>query len=164
MRGALLVALAACVLTGCSTSGMQFRADTRVRIVAPANEATVRLPVTIRWSAQDLTAPAGTSFAMFVDRAPIAPGESVDSLASGDRPCQRTPGCPDENYFNRRHVYTTDKSAVTLEGLIDTRPPSRPGALDRHEVIVILLDSTRHRLGESFYRVDFNVDRSDHAI
>jgi hypothetical protein len=166
------------LLPACGTGDLQLRADTRVRFVAPAQDSTVHLPMTVRWSVRDFTVlPASASaspaaaprrdaglFAVFVDRAPIRPGQSVSSLADGDKPCLRTPGCPNEAYLNSRHVYTTRTPELTIEGLADTRPVHRPSAKDRHEVIVVLLDSLQRRIGESFYRLDFVVDRTDQQL
>lgn len=153
-RAAALVAVAV-VLGGCSVSGLAFRDDDRVRIVEPDDRAEATLPVTIRWTAEDLDSDGGGPFfAVFVDRAPIAPGQSLSVLA--DETCENTPGCPDLAYFQDRHVYVTDDQEVTVEAL-PARSGQRTAADDRHEATIVVIDADGRRRGEAAYTVEFTV-------
>ena len=145
------------VLAGCSVSGLAFRADDRVDIVEPEDRAETTLPVTIRWTADDVEADdGGPYFAVFVDRAPIRPGQSLRALA--DDSCNRTEGCPDLAYFRDRHVYVTDELEVTIDAL-PVRSGQRTAADNRHEATIILLDADGRRLGEAAYTVEFTVEQ-----
>ena len=122
------------------TFDVSFREDDRVTIVAPKDRATVTQPVTMQWEVTEfeITGPGSPSgsdrgfFAVFVDRNPIAPGKSLDSVASDDSSCRRTPGCPDEAYLNNHGVFTTTDTAIVLPPLVDTRPRGRAGVSDWH--------------------------------
>ena len=143
------------LLTGCSVGGLAFREDDRVDIVEPADRAEATLPVTIRWTADEVEADdGGPFFAVFVDRAPIRPGQSLRALA--DDTCNRTEGCPDIAYFRDRHVYVTDELEVTLDAL-PARSGQRTAADDRHEATIILVDAEGRRRGEAAYTVEFTV-------
>ena len=153
-RLALVAAIVS--LAGCSVTDLAFEEDDRVDIVEPADRADATLPVTIRWTADDLDdAEGGPFFAVFVDRAPIRPGQSLRSLA--DEACNRTDGCPDLAYFRDRHVYVTDDLEVTVDAL-PAQSGQRTAADDRHEATIILLDGEGRRLGEAAYTVQFTVD------
>jgi hypothetical protein len=70
-------------LSGCSLSGLNFREDTRVDVIAPADRSQVALPLTVEWTVRDFDG----SFAVFVDRAPQPPGRSVAWLFRNDDGC-----------------------------------------------------------------------------
>lgn len=156
MRWAAAIALAA-ALSGCSVSGLAFQEDHRVRIVSPKDRAEVELPVTIRWTTEDLEPASGDDsyFAVFVDRAPIAPGENLRSLA--DDSCNRTEGCPDLEYFRDRYVLVTDTTSVTLDA-VPNRGGQRTSAKDRHEATIVLIDADGRRIGEAAFTVEFTVE------
>jgi len=151
-----LLPLIVLTVGGCGGGGLQFREDKRVDITAPSDRARVVAPVDVRWTTRGLVLgePDGpTQFAVFVDRAPIHPGQSLSAL--GDDACRRTPGCPDEAYLRERFVYLTRKTAVTLETLPATSTSNRTGAKDTHEVTIVLLDADGHRHGEAAWSVEF---------
>jgi len=155
-RLALALALATAA-SGCAVNGLAFRNDDRVDIVAPKDRAEVTLPVTIRWTADDLDdAGGGPFFAVFVDREPIKPGQSLRAIA--DDSCNRTAGCPDLAYFEDRYVFVTDENAVTLDALPRKGSSSRESAQDRHEATVILVDAEGRRIGEAAYTVEFTLE------
>jgi hypothetical protein len=154
-RAARVAAVAALALPGgCSVSGLNFREDTRVDIVAPADRAEVTLPVTIEWTVHDFD---GT-FAVFVDRAPQPPGRSTAWLFRNDDGCVPSSGCPDAGYMEARGIYLTDQTRVVIEGI-----PRLTGddVRERHEATVILLDEHGERSGESAFSVEFEVEREN---
>ena len=103
--GARLPALAAAsILAGLAAGcGGQLRVDDRVRFTTPPDGARVATPLLISWSVdrkrfRPVAFDGSTSgrrgvFAVFVDAAPMRPGQHVDSLAQGDRICETSPGC-----------------------------------------------------------------------
>jgi hypothetical protein len=153
--GAALV-LVTLGLGACGGEGrLAFTRDERVEIVQPDNESEVRLPVRLRWTADIERRPGGGPyFAVFVDRAPVAPGQSLRVLA--DDSCNRTRGCPDADYFRDRFVYVTDERSLLLD-TVPRRTAQRTGAEDRHEAIIVLIDDEGRRIGEAAYRVSFEV-------
>lgn len=160
---ALLVAL----IPACTFYNLNFKEDARLEIVTPENLSTVRLPFTIRWQIRDftITLPTGVRssdagyFALFFDRGPMPPSEDLRWLATDDKPCLRTQGCPDEDYLNRLDVYTTSNTFFVVESLTDTRPFHRPKAKDRHQVTIVLLNGASERIGESAFSVKFVIGR-----
>jgi hypothetical protein len=91
-------------------------------------------------------------FAVFVDRAPVAPGQSVDAVA--DHTCRRTPGCLNGGYLADHGVYVTS----TDYAILSVVPPlNRYQKVQLHEATVVLLDSAGRRIGESAWYLDFRV-------
>jgi hypothetical protein len=139
----------ALLLTGCGLSNLAFTADKRLHFLTPAPRALVRLPVTIRWRISGF----GGSFAVFVDRAPVGPGQPVSAVA--DRSCRRTPGCVNPGYLADRGVYTTGQDAVTIRQVtVDSYQSTQT-----HEATVVLLDPAGRRIGESAWYVDFRMKK-----
>ena len=149
-----LVAALVPLLTACGVRGLDFVQDERVTITAPGDRDEVELPVTIRWDVRDFD---GT-YAVFVDRAPVPPGQPLRWLAEDDELCEQTPGCPSEAWFRDRHVYATSSTELTIEDLPDLTEDERR---DFHEATVVLLDGEGRRIGESAFTVEFQVARDD---
>jgi hypothetical protein len=157
----LALLLLACA---CSTSGLAFVQDTRLEILSPEPRSTVELPVTIRWRIDGFritgrdgrAAPDAGYFAVFVDTTPIPPGQTVAWVARDDRSCTSTPGCPDETYLADRGTHVTSETTFTLEQLpfLDAH-----AGREHHEVTIVLLDGTGHRIGESAWYVSFVYER-----
>jgi hypothetical protein len=155
VRRAGAVVAVAVALSGCAVSGLAFREDERVDIVEPGDREATSLPVTIRWTADVDAVDGGPYFAVFVDRAPIRPGQSLRALA--DDTCNRTAGCPDVAYLRDRFVYVTDELEVTVD-VLPQRSGQRTSADDRHEATVVLVDAEGRRVGEAAYTVEFTVE------
>lgn len=148
----LFVALVMSLATGCSFQGLNFVQDDRVSILSPTDRQEVDLPVTLRWDVRDFD---GT-FAVFVDRAPVPPGHTLDWLARDDDLCRARPGCPDEAWYHARYVYPTDATTLTLTELPELRADE--GRLF-HEATVVLIDRAGRRVGESAFTVQFELRR-----
>jgi hypothetical protein len=145
------------LLPACAVRGLAFRIDDRVEIVAPDDRAEVSLPLTIEWTADELDgAGGGPFFAVFVDRSPIRPDQSLRALA--DDSCNRTPGCPDLAYLRDRGVYLTDERSVTLDVVPQRPSSSRAGESDRHQATIVVVDAEGRRIGEAAYTVEFTVE------
>jgi hypothetical protein len=147
--------------SGCAVSNLQFVADNRLHFVAPRSRALVQLPVTLRWSITDFTVvPPGTVpvsshqgyFAVFVDRSPVKPGQTVAAVA--DSSCRRTPGCMNAGYLADRGVYTASADEVKLSQIASVNSYQK---VQTHEATVVLLDSAGRRVGESAWYLDFRM-------
>ena len=163
---ALLLALVA-VLPACRVNDLSFKADERVEITSPKDQAEVKLPFELRWKVDDfeIVGPDGSEgtdagyFAVLLDESPMPPGESLLYFARDDESCDRSAGCPDAQYFAERGVFPTSATSFQVSVLEDTRPTDRKSAPDDHELTVILLNGKGERIGESAFRVDVEVDR-----
>ena len=126
-------------LSGCQA--MLFRNDHRIEIVRPDNLSTIAQPVVLQWSARDFSAPADGSFAVFVDRDPMPPGETMDYFGRN---------------ASRLNVYLVADTRLTLDQL-----QQNAGASDiernHHDVTIVLLDPSGHRIGESAGFAEFSV-------
>lgn len=154
--------------TGCSAnlSQLSFRVDKRLAFLSPKSRSLVAEPVNLRWTMRDFTvagpgsAPAGKRsgyYAIFVDQAPIKPGQTLKSVARGDRACQLDPRCPDAKYLEDRQVYTTTQTSLTLPRVVPLTGTADKTQL--HEVVVVLLDTAGRRIGESAWFVTFKLKK-----
>jgi hypothetical protein len=160
----LILCASALITTSCVPAGLGFFQDNRVHILWPQQAATLSLPVHLHWDVHGfhLTGPTGSSapddgyFAVTVDRNPMPPGQSLRWFASRDPSCHASNGCPNATYLAELGVYTTATTNLTLRAL----PPLAPNQEPRwHEVTIVLLDGTGHRIGESAFYVDFYLTR-----
>jgi hypothetical protein len=162
-RVVALVGLAA-TAAACVPQGLALVQDKRVEVVAPVARATVKVPVTIRWRVEGfrITGRDGVAaedagyFGVFVDTTPVPPGKALSWVAHDDRRCRSTPGCPDATYLADHRTYAATTTSFTLPVLPDLNTYS---GHELHEVTVVLLDGTGHRIGESAWYVDFYFDR-----
>jgi hypothetical protein len=162
-RGVILVALAV-VLSGCGIAHpgeLNFRTDDRLEFIAPQARSLVSVPVTVRWTMHDFTVQAPRTappsrnagyFAVFVDRAPIKPGQTMRAIAKNDQLCLHQPRCPDETYLAERRIFTTTAGEITL-----TQIPAIAGNTEKvqlHAITVVPMDTSGHRIGESSWQLD----------
>jgi len=130
-------------VAGCEQQAMLFRNDHRVNITSPSTFATVGLPLTLRWSARDFSAPRDGHFEVFVDRSPQPPGKTIE---------EEFPAA------DRAGIYTTDSIQMELKAF--GRDPSAPPAeRDHHELTVILVDPQGRRISETAGFVEFDIRR-----
>lgn len=157
-------ALALAFASACSTSGLDFRRDERVEILAPPNHSTQILPVTVTWKATGFTVsgPDGKArddagyFAVFIDRAPQPPRQPLSYLAKDDEACRSRDGCPDAQWFIDHRIYPTTATSFVVE---DLPTSSREDLQKFHEVTIIFLDGKGLRIGEGAFTVRFKVRR-----
>ncbi len=153
-------------MLACSFQGLNFRADHRVEITSPEDEAVVREPVQIDWTVEgfNVTGPSPAAspdagyFGVFLDRFPQPAGRPISWLVKDDIPCQRSPVCPNKEYYAARGIFTTTETNFTLPIL--PRPPDSERA-EIHHINIALLDGTGRRIGESVWIVDFELERED---
>ena len=157
MNRLALVLVIAVIGASCSATGIAFRQDKRLTFIAPDEREEVTLPVTIRWKVRDFAVgPDAGSFAVFVDRSPQPPRETLEWLARNDESCQVADDCPDEAWFAERNVYRTTETEFTIEQL----PVLVEGRRDIHEVTVVFLDEEGRRVAETAFTRRFEVKRS----
>jgi hypothetical protein len=141
MRRALAVlvaASAAASLSGCQS--YLFRQSDRLVMLAPQSSSTVHEPLTIRWRAQDFSAPHDGRFAVFVDRSPMAPGDGLGDFAPQDR----------------QGIYILDRTSLHIEAL-SPQVGVDPAEQNHHAVTVVLLDRQGNRIGEYAAFTEFTV-------
>ncbi|NEE04365.1 hypothetical protein [Phytoactinopolyspora halotolerans] len=165
--GCAALALLALAVPACGGRDLLFVQDDRLTVLAPENRASAELPVSVRWRIDDFrvvspgSAPASPDagfFGVFVDRAPIPPGETLEELAADDPECVRIRSCPDSEYFAIRGAYTTTDTSFTLDSI--PRIGTDHGS-DVHTVTIVLLDSEGRRIGESAWYAEFTLPNED---
>lgn len=168
-RRLALLAVLAVATSGCGLThlnDLNFRVDDRLHFLTPKSRSLVHAPVTVSWTIRDFTVAAPGSappsrhagyFAVFVDRAPIRPGQTLKAIGSGDLSCERDPKCPDTTYLNDHRVYTTTATQLRLPLISDILGDHE--SLQMHSVTVVLMDTAGHRIGESAWELDFRMHR-----
>lgn len=149
------------LVAGCDVSRMMFVQDHRVAITAPADRDTVTLPFTLRWQTHGFAvtgrdgqrASNSGYFAIFVDRAPMPPGQTLEWLATQSDSCG-SEACGSVDRLS--DVYTTSDMSLELRQLPAV---NKTDTTERHEAVVILLDGTGTRIGESGFYVRFDFER-----
>ena len=149
----------------CSLSGLNFKQDDRLTIVAPEERAKIRFPLTVRWRVSDFEItgrdgsrrPDAGYFGVYIDRAPQAPGETQVDLVRDDPSCRIAPDCPSPEYLARMGIHSTDETSFTIDNIADTRPADQRSRRRFHEVTIVLLDGRGERIGESAFRVRVEV-------
>ncbi len=164
-RTRFFFAAVALFATACTTEGLAFIQDRRVQIVSPGYRELVDLPVTVDWEVvdDDLADNLGSDilFGVYVDIDAQPPREPMEYFARNDPPCLESPTCPDTRYLRDLGIRTTFGTEMTFRSL-----PLAPGVdpergdPDFHEVILVLLDEDGARVGESAWRITFEVERS----
>jgi hypothetical protein len=142
MRRLLVVVagvLLAAQLTGCQS--YLFRQSDRLTISWPRSSSTVREPLTISWRAKDFVAPRDGSYAVFVDRDPMPPGDGLGDYAPQ----------------NRQGIYVLDRTSLHLDALTPQAGVD-PAEQNHHDVTVVLLDRAGHRIGEYAAFTEFTVE------
>jgi hypothetical protein len=164
-----LVAAGAVLLSGCGITHLQdlsFRVDKRLHFTTPKARTKLHQPVQLAWTIHDFrVAPLGSEppsrdagyFALFVDRTPIRPGQTVRAVVSGDPSCKRDPKCPDATYLEQHEVYTTTQLSMTLPQIPNVVGDKEK--IQHHTVTVVLMDTSGHRIGESAWQLDFRIPK-----
>jgi hypothetical protein len=169
-----LLALAAGVslalgATGCATSlhGLEFHNDNRMKITSPHQNQLVSDPVTLSWTMKDF-AVAGLGdgpvqndtgyFAVFIDRAPVKPGQTLAAVSGNTPSCQHTTLCTTKSYLAGEQVYTTTKDEIRLPPIADLL--NNHESTQYHQATVILINTAGERISESAWTVEFRMHSS----
>jgi hypothetical protein len=165
--------VAALSLSGCGLTHLQdlnFRVDKRLHFVAPNDRATVHRPFTVSWTMKDFRIAAKSSepptrdagyFAVFVDRSPIKPGQTMRSLTTDDQACQADPKCPDRAYLEGINVYETTATSLRLTQVSNVNGDKE--TLQHHSITVVLMDTAGHRIGESAWELDVRLPKAGYG-
>jgi hypothetical protein len=126
---------------GCATfSDVAFVRDDRVKAVEPKDFATVATPVQFAWKGH---LRAGEQYAVFVDRAPIRPGQEI--VAVTDDACRRRPGCPTADELAPLGVYVVRAPRLKLLAF----PVSGNDRRTTHEITIVIVDGSGRRTDEA---------------
>ena len=160
----LPVVLVLALLTACTTEGLAFKIDDRVRIVDPSYREVVEQPVTLDWEVTDeaLADQVGgdIQFGLLMDIDPQPPGESLDYFGRNDPTCVNSPSCPDAKYLRDHGIHVTSETEMTFNTLpIAPGVDLEAGQSDVHFATLILLDANGVRVGESAWQITFEIDR-----
>ncbi len=153
--------VAALVTAGCADyDGLLFVQDDRLSFTEPEDYEQVETPFTLSWTMEDfevlekdedapVTEDSG-SFVVFIDQAPVEPGETLEAVGKDDPQCEADPRCPNRVYLNAKGVYPTRKTSLTLGNV---PPLASKEEVQLHQATVILLDAEGRRIGEyAWYR------------
>lgn len=169
-----LLALAAGVslalaTSGCATSlhGLEFHNDNRMKITSPHQNQLVSNPISLSWTMKDFTV-AGPGagpvqddtgyFAVFVDRAPVKPGQTLAAVSKHTPSCQHTTLCTTKSYLAGEQVYTTTKDELRLPPIADLLGNNE--STQYHTATVILINTAGERISESAWSVEFRMHSS----
>ena len=96
-------------------------------------------------------------FAVFVDQAPIQPGQTLKSVCKSDPFERGDRNCPTTSYLEGRRIFLTTDDRVTLQSI-----PNLVGNKDKkqlHSFVVVLMDTGGRRIGESAWELDLRLPR-----
>lgn len=142
---------------------LAMRQDHRLTFTAPDSRDVVKPPFKLSWTMDDFrVVKPGTGdpersagyFAIFIDKAPMKPGQTVEDFVDDDKACQRDPDCPDAQYLADRGVYTTAKTTLKVKEVL---PLASNDAGQLHEATIVLLDNAGRRIGESSWYLQFDL-------
>jgi len=168
--GPIVAALAGMVvLSGCGITHLQdlsFKVDNRLHFTAPKARSKAHQPLTLSWTMKHFRVTVAGSeppsrdagyFAIFIDRAPVKPGQTLRAVASGDQSCERDPKCPDADYLLAHGVITTTATSLRLP--LISNLPGDTEKVQGHAITIVLMDTTGHRIGESAWELDFRLPK-----
>lgn len=150
-------------LSACGIDELEFKNDRRLEFTQPESREIVATPFEISWEMSDFKAvgldgsaeESRGAFVVFVDKAPMAAGEDLDSLTEDDPTCIPEDGCPSLKYLRQRDVYVTQEPSVTIRRLPEVSGVGR----EQHFVNVVLVDGQGRRIGESGWYLQFQTER-----
>jgi hypothetical protein len=165
----VLAVVVGVLASGCGLTHLQdlnFRVDKRLHFISPESRSKVHQQFTVSWRMDDFTVAApGTGppsrdagyFAVFVDKTPIKPGQTMKAVASGDQFCEQSPTCPDRGYLREHLVFTTTGTSLHLP-LIPSIVNDK-SSLQLHTLTIVLMDTAGHRIGESAWQLDVRLPK-----
>jgi hypothetical protein len=131
-----LCAVVTVTMTGC-LEGRDFHHQDRLNFVEPFQDDFVQAPVQLRWTDEGSGA---ARYVLFVDRAPIAPKQSIEDLDPSDR----------------GNIYESTTPELLLE-FVPPRSTSVASRRDRHRLVLIAVDDDGIRLGDESASLDLTV-------
>ncbi len=122
--------------TGC-LEDRSFHQNDVVQIVEPLEGDFASAPLVVRWEGRPAKA---AQWALFLDRAPIKPGTSIEDLEVQER----------------QSLWITEEQEFTID-FVPPRSTSVDSRRDRHVLVVIPLDADGDRIGEHAASVELTV-------
>ena len=167
VRSSVVIAVCAQLMAGCAINGLNFVQDKRVTIVSPRDRAKVKLPVAIRWKVHDfrITGRDGSRridagyFGVYIDQSPQSPEKTQASIVRNTEGCRLNPECPNKEYLASLNIHSTTETQFTIESIPEPRTDTAQRRREFHEVTVVLLNGRGERIGESAFKLEFEVDR-----
>jgi hypothetical protein len=152
--------------SACGVHGLDLKTDKRLTFISPKDRAKVTLPLTISWRVHGftVTGPDGSQrsdagyFGVYLDRAPQPPNRSQSWLLRDDTDCKRFSTCAHADVLAQSNIFSTQQPHFTIAQL-PLPPTSSVKRREFHDVTVALLDGRGDRIGESAFRLRFEVDR-----
>lgn len=123
-------------LTGC-LKGRHFHVQDDIRFIEPLQGDFVQTPLQLRWENGGLPA---QRYAVFLDRAPIAPKQSIQDLETSER----------------SNIFETTATELLLE-FVSPRSTSVLGRRNVHRIVVIAIDKNGRRMSDESAAIDFTV-------
>ena len=146
VRRLLLLIVLATSLSACAPGTQLFRAADPLTFHAPDRYATVTLPVTLSWSVNESamssalgSAPPAVHTMVFIDRAPMAPGDTFTGINDQDR-----------------------SGVVEVQGTsyqMTSLPAAYENQKGRHEIVIVLVDAGGRRVTEASDYLELLVSR-----
>ena len=141
----------AILFAGCRTSGLLFTKDTAFRVLNPTSSSIVHLPLKVAWTSSGSA--IGDRFAVFLDQNAIRPGANVSSLLPDY--CVSDAACSHAQYLAQQNVYVTSVPSLVLPTLPETTVGGHPSSKEYHTLVVVILNRSGTRIGESFASTSF---------
>lgn len=157
LRGVGLLVIA-WLCASCGLNGRDFVQDERIRIDTPRPLQLVKPPFVMRWAGQ---VKGASRYAVFVDRAPMAPDESLRAYA--ERQCDGTALCPTDTkdglqtWLEQRGVFEAGRSKLEVPFVTTRGESSEKDTRSTHEAVVVALGPDGRRIGESAWATTFRV-------
>ncbi len=123
-------------LSGC-LEDRSFHVDNDIRFTEPVEGDFASAPLLVKWTGRPAKT---TSWALFVDRAPIRPGQSIDDLEVQER----------------QNLFLSDGQELVLD-LVTPRRVAVVSRRDHHRLVVVPLDAKGRRVGEEAASVELTV-------
>ena len=123
-------------LSGC-LEDRSFHENDTLRFVEPLEGDFASAPLLVRWKG---TPRKVAKWAVFLDRAPIKPGTSIEDLEVQER----------------QNLWITKEQELTID-FVPPRSTSVESRRDRHLLVVIPLDADGERIGEHAASVELTV-------
>jgi hypothetical protein len=136
---------------GCSTQGLVLEQPDQLKDLKPPALSTTKLPAKLSWNARPLA--PDEHYVVFVDQQPIAPGDSIRSVA--DDTCKATPGCPNKAYLNQHFIFSTHTNSVEIPFFPIDGPFPVNDLYGLHQATIVILNRDRIRVGEEYWTTSF---------
>jgi hypothetical protein len=156
-----LAALMTMALAACSTSPV-FVGKRQIVITKPAALASSGIPVRIAWRTTGTPPRGAVAFAVFVDQAPVHPGQNLRAIVEradiATAGSCHPPSCPDAAFLQTLQVYLVRGHAVSIPFVAELRIAHRDAASAFHQATIVFVSKRGDRVGEDAATVQFRTE------